>query len=350
MTTAAKPGAASPGTRNLISDIAGLRVGCVHDDAVRTGVTVIVPDQRSVAAVAVAGGGPGTRETDALAADTLVDAVDAIVLSGGSVYGLGAADGVAAAIGAAGKGFRLRSAPGVPASPVVPAAILYDLANGGDKQWGESPPYREMGAAAFHAADAMFELGRSGAGYGAQAGTTRGGLGSASIVTADGIIVGALAAVNSFGSVRMPGTDAFWAWPYELVGEFGGARPPASFALDPDDWGAAKVNLAALAGRTATTIGCVAVDVALTPAEAQRVAKMALAGLARAIRPVFAPTDGDVVFCLAVGDPQADDKRFQRAQESPAARPLLLARLGELAAGCLARSIARGVWLAERQG
>jgi L-aminopeptidase/D-esterase-like protein len=324
---------ARPGRDNLITDISGVLVGSAHDSAALTGVTVIRPSRRAVAAVAVAGGGPGTRETDALGADTLVDAVDAVVLAGGSVYGLAAADGVCAVLGAAGQGFALRPGTGAPVSPVVPAAILYDLANGGNKSWGETPPYRDLGMTALKAAGASFALGRAGAGFGAQAGQDRGGLGSASVVADDGVSVGAVVAVNAFGAVKMPGTEAFWAWPYEQGGEFGGARPPAGYALDLDDWGAAKV--ASNAGRTNTTIGCIATNVSLTPPEAQRVAKMALAGFARAVRPVFAPTDGDVLFCLSTSEVEAGG-----------ARPLLLARLGELGAACVARAIARGVWAA----
>ncbi len=323
---------ARPGPFNLITDVGNLKVGSAHDSAVETGVTVIKPAARAVAAVAVAGGGPGTRETDALAADTLVDAIDAIVLTGGSVYGLAAADGVVAMLGAAGQGFQLRPTPGAPPSPVVPSAVLHDLANGGQKGWGTEPPYRALGIKALAAAGDRFELGRAGAGFGARAGEDRGGLGSASVVSSDGLKVGAVVAVNSFGAVRMPGTDAYWAWPYEQGGEFGGARPPAGYALDLDDWGAAKLNPAAMAGRANTTIGCVATNVALSPAEAQRVAKMALSGLSRAIRPVFAPFDGDVVFCLSTGEAERTDLR-----------PLMLARIGELAAGCLARAVARGV-------
>ncbi len=330
---------AAPGAQNLITDVAGIRVGSAHDERVRTGVTVIFPEEPAIAALAVAGGGPGTRESDALAADTLVESVDAVVLSGGSVYGLAAADGVAARLGARGRGFAMRKADGVPVSPVVPAAILYDLANGGDKSWGEAPPYRDLGAAALEACEGRFALGAAGAGYGAMAGAERGGLGSASIVTADGMSVGALAAVNCFGSTRMPGTDAFWAWPFEQGGEFGGARPPVDFALDADDWGGAKLNPAEMSGRANTTIACVATDVALSVGEAQRVAKMALSGLSRAIRPVFAPFDGDAVFALSTGRVQG---------EGP--RALLVARLGELAAGCLARAVARGVHEAGRQG
>jgi L-aminopeptidase/D-esterase-like protein len=329
---------ARPGPFNLITDVVGLKVGAAHDVAAGTGVTVIRPDQRAVAAVAVAGGGPGTRETDALGPDTLVDAVDAIVFSGGSVYGLAAADGVAAALGAAGQGFALFPNSEVPPSPIVPAAILYDLANAGNKKWGENPPYRVLGMAALKDAKERFALGRSGAGYGARAGLQPGGVGSASVVTHDGVIVGALAAVNSHGSVKMPGTDVFWAWPYEQNSEFGGVRPAAGQAFDLDDWGDAKSNpgvspLPPMAGRTNTTLACVATNVALNPAEAQRIARMAQAGIARAVRPAFAPFDGDVVFCLSTA-----------GIERPDNRPFVLARIGELAAACVARAIARGVY------
>jgi L-aminopeptidase/D-esterase-like protein len=327
--------AARPGAFNLITDVGGLTVGSAQDLEALTGVTVILPQGRCTAAVAVAGGGPGTRETDVLSPDNLVDTVDAIVLSGGSVYGLAAADAVAARLGATGRGFALRTDPGVPVSPIVPAAVLYDLANGGDKAWGEAPPYHRLGLAALDGCGETFELGKAGAGMGARAGAERGGLGSASIVTGDGYRVGAIAAVNAFGATRMPGAEAFWAWPYEQDREFGGGRPPANYALDLDDWGAAKASSGVSAGRTNTTLGCIAVNVSLTAGEARRVAKMAVSGLSRAIRPVFAPMDGDVVFALATG-----------AREIEGPRPLVIARLGELAAACLARSVARGVHLA----
>jgi L-aminopeptidase/D-esterase-like protein len=338
---------ARPGSQNLITDVPGLKVGMAHDVNAQTGVTVIRPDARAVAAVAVAGGGPGTRETDALGPDTLVDAIDALVFSGGSVYGLGAADGVAAALGAAGEGFALFPTSAVPPSPIVPSAILYDLANGGDKKWGESPPYRALGMAALRDAKTAFEIGRHGAGYGAKAGQHPGGVGSASIVTHDGIVVGALAAVNSHGSVTMPGTDVYWAWPYEQDGEFGGARPSGDYKLDPDDWGSAKSNPGVnpppqMAGRTNTTLCCVATNVALSVVEAQRVAKMALAGVARAVRPAFAPFDGDVVFALSTAQ-MATAQMATARLDLPQNRPFVLARIGELAASTLARAIARGV-------
>src|SRR5207237_3676538 len=191
--------------RNLITDVAGLKVGQSHDEATRTGVTVLLPDAlcgfRAVCACDVRGGAPGTRETDALASENLVEAVDAVVLSGGSVYGLAAADGVCAWLGARGRGFVVRPDLAIPPAPVVPGAILFDLANGGDKAWGEEPPYRALGRAAVAAAAADFALGSVGAGCGALAGALKGGVGSASVVTGDGIRVGAIVAVNAWGSV-----------------------------------------------------------------------------------------------------------------------------------------------------
>ncbi|MFP3945135.1 MAG: P1 family peptidase, partial [Alphaproteobacteria bacterium] len=215
---------ARPGPRNLLTDVQGMAVGQAHDDAARTGVTVILPDERAVAAVDVRGGAPGTRETDALDPDCLVEAVDAAVLAGGSVYGLDAASSVTAELGAGGRGYRLAGSNVV--APVVPAAILFDLANGGAKDWGAHPPYAELGRLALASAGRDFALGNEGAGRGACTGAYKGGLGSASFVTAHGFEIGALAAVNGFGSPVIPGTDRLWAWPYEQDGEFGGLGPP----------------------------------------------------------------------------------------------------------------------------
>lgn len=326
-----------PGPTNSLADVAGIAIGCAQDEAARTGVTVIVPEGGAIAGVDVRGGGPGTRETDALAPENLVEKIDALVLAGGSVYGLAAADGVAAAMGAEGKGFALIQQPGVPRSPVIPAAILYDLANGGDKAWGEAPPYNALGRRAYAARGGVSQLGNAGAGYGALAGALKGGQGAASIVTKDGYTVAALACVNCFGSTTLPNSRAFWAHPFELDGEFGGVRPAAdSQGFDLEDWGGAKLNPDA---RGNTTIACVATDAALNPAQARRVAQMASAGLARAIRPVFAPFDGDVVFALSTA-------------ARPLAEPssLALARLGALAADCLARAVARGVFAAAALG
>lgn len=318
-----RPGA---GPRNLLTDVPGLKIGQAEDMAVRTGVTVILPDERAVCAVDVRGGAPGTRETDALAPENLVDAVDAVVLSGGSVYGLAAADGVVGWLGARGRGYGL--IPGVPPSPVVPAAILFDMANGGDKAWGEDPPYRELGRRAVAAAGLEFALGTAGAGCGAMAGSLKGGVGSASAVTADGYTVGAIVAVNCWGSVVAPGGRTFWAGPYELGGEFGGLGPEGLRA-GPDEWGLAKRP----AETRNTTIACVATDAVMTPAQAKRFAVMAQDGLSRAIRPVHAPFDGDVVFALSTG---------RRPLETPAEQ--IIARLGALVADTLARAVARGVY------
>jgi len=327
---------ARPGPLNSICDVAGVSVGCAEDSVARTGVTVIVPENRAVCAVDVRGGGPGTRETDALQPENLVDAIDAVVLAGGSVYGLAAADGVVAAMGAEGRGFGLIDLPGVPRSPVVPAAILYDLANGGDKGWSNAPPYAALGQRAYAARAGQIALGNSGAGLGAQAGALKGGQGSASFVTSDGFTIGALACVNCWGSTTMPNGRAFWAWPFEIDGEFGGVRPDGSTHADIEDWGGAKLHPQP---RGNTTLACVAIDADLKPAEAKRVAQMASAGIARAIRPVFAPFDGDVVFALATG-----------AKPAPEPRALAIARFGSIAADCLARAIARGVYAAQSTG
>lgn len=326
---------AKPGKQNTITDVPGLKIGQAQDAEVKTGVTVIVADEPAIAAVSVAGGGPGTRETDVLAAGTLVEHVDAVCLSGGSAFGLAAADGVMAGLKAQGRGFGLLDIPGVPKTPIVPSAILYDLANGGDKDWGNVAPYAALGRRAFDGADTRMTIGRVGAGHGARAGQSPGGTGSASVVTNDGITMGAVAAVNCFGAVRMPGNKAFWAWPYEQEGEFGGGRPDVNDPFDIEDWGPAKMN--PQMGQN-TTIACVATDAIITPDEARRVASMALSGFSRAIRPVFSPYDGDVVFVLSTG---------QREIEGP--RIIALSRLGELAASTLARSIARGVFAAEQQ-
>ena len=327
----------APGPRNLITDVAGLLVGQAQDDAVLTGVTVIAPEGRAVAAVDVRGGGPGTRETDALSADCLVDEIDAIVLSGGSVYGLEAASGVTAWLGARGRGFALGSTPLV--APIVPSAILFDLSNGGAKEWGETPPYRRLGIEAMEALDTDVRLGNAGAGIGARAGALKGGTGSASVVTPGGFVVGALAASNPFGSCVMPGSARFWAAPFEKAGEMGDQDSLPGPAHLPDD-PYAETKIGASPGMN-TTIGVVATDAALTVAETRRLAMMAQDGYARAIRPIHTPFDGDVVFALATGS---------RPLPEDTARAGLVAMLGALAADTLARAVARGVYEAETLG
>ncbi|MDB5371817.1 MAG: L-aminopeptidase/D-esterase, partial [Belnapia sp.] len=286
------------GPRNLITDVEGILVGNAGDHALRSGTTVILPAKRCAATADIRGGAPGTLNIQALDPASFDNRVDAIVLSGGSMHGLDAAGAVVAALAASGRGVAFGGA----VVPVVPAAILFDLTNGGDKGWlaaDGASPYPALGRAALAAAGLEFALGNAGAGLGARAGSLKGGLGSASLVTADGLQVGALVAVNSFGSTVMPGTDRFWAWPFEMDDEFGGLGPP------PAGWrGVPEMPLppgSALNPMANTTLAVVAVNVALEAGALQRLAIMAQDGLARSIRPIHTPFDGDSVFALATG-------------------------------------------------
>jgi D-aminopeptidase len=316
------------GPRNLITDVAGLQVGQADDPGVRTGVTVILPDRPAVAACDVRGGGPASRETDVLRPENLVQEVDGIVLSGGSVYGLASADGIAAWMGAQNRGFTFRPIEGIPPSPILPTACLYDLANGGDKSWGVAPPYRDLGVTAVDTVSDDFKLGTAGAGYGANSGGIKGGLGSASVVSGDGMTVGALVAVNSLGSAIAPGSKQFWAAPWELDGEFGGLGTD-ELAAGPEQY------RRTMQPRANTTLACIATDVTLTRVELQRIAIMAHDGLGRALRPAHAPFDGDIVFALSTS---------KKGVESNGPRAVTVSRLGGLAADVLARAIARAVY------
>jgi L-aminopeptidase/D-esterase-like protein len=323
-----------PAPRNLITDVAGLTVGHATDEKVRSGVTALLCGAGWQAGVDVRGGGPGGREIDALAPENLVGRAHAIVLAGGSVFGLAAADGVTAALSARGAGLKLR--PDSLPIPIVPSAVLHDLGNGGEKNWGLMPPYRDLGLRAFDAAAGDFALGPVGAGRGAMAGSIKGGIGSASLDLGDGIIVGALVAVNCVGSPLMPDGKTYWAWALELDGEFGGGGAPRE-RMDlsdpaPDD--SRLLALGRLAAGANTTLGVVACNAALTTAECKRVAMMAQDGIARAVRPAHTPFDGDTVFALASGA-----VGFKSDQPHPA----YLGRLGSAAADCVARAIARAV-------
>jgi L-aminopeptidase/D-esterase-like protein len=324
-----------PGRRNLITDIAGLKVGHATDEHVRSGVTAVLCGSGWPAGVDVRGGGPGGRETDALSPENLVGRAHALVLSGGSVFGLAAADGVAAALSSRGIGLQL-SKEGT-AIPIVPAAVLHDLANGGDKSWGVSPPYRELGMSALAAADAEFALGSVGAGRGAMAGSLKGGIGSSSVDLGEGLIVGALVALNSVGSPMMPDGKTYWAWAFELGQEFGGGGPPKNI-MDLSDPAPDESRLAwelrRLQPGANTTLAVVACNSDLSTAECKRVAMMAQDGIARAVRPAHTPFDGDTIFAVASGELQLD-KDLLRAAE--------IGRIGSAAADCLARAIARAV-------
>ncbi|WP_297770835.1 P1 family peptidase [uncultured Roseovarius sp.] len=309
------------GARNLITDVAGLRVGNAQDMGLRSGVTVLVADSPFTAGVHIMGGAPGTRETDLLAPDRVVEQVDALVLSGGSAFGLDAASGVADGLREAGRGFDV----GGMRVPIVPGAILFDLLNGGEKDWSENP-YKALGRAALEASDGHFAIGSIGAGTGATTANLKGGLGSASVVLPDGTTVGALVAVNALGSATVGDGPEFWAAPFEVNGEFGGLGP-ASVYPDPL---AAPTKLAQHAN---TTIGIVATDAALSQAQCTRLATVAHDGFARALMPSHTLMDGDLVFAAATGERPAPDLAGQ-------------VMLGHAAACVMARAIARAVYAA----
>jgi len=323
-----------PGARNLITDVTGLLVGHAVDERAQTGATVLLCAAHWPAGVDVRGGGPGVRESEVLKPENLVGRAHAIVLSGGSVFGLAAADGVTSVLSTRGIGLHLR--PGSLAVPIVPCAVLHDLANGGDKDWGNTPPYRELGMLAAQAAGPDPQIGSVGAGRGAMAGLVKGGIGSASIDLGEGLIVGALAAVNAVGSAIMPDGKSYWAWPFELDREFGGAAPPGrSMDLSdpiPDESRLAQIGR--LQAGANTTLGVIACTADLTTAECKRIAMMAHDGIARAVRPAHTPFDGDTVFALASA---------AIGLESGPARPAALGRIGSAGADCLSRAIARAV-------
>ncbi|MCP3477377.1 P1 family peptidase [Bradyrhizobium sp. CCGUVB1N3] len=313
--------------KNLLTDIAGVRVGHAHDEKLASGATAIVFDQPAVAAIDVRGGGPGTREDALLDLANTVERVDAIALSGGSAFGLETGGGVQAWLAEQGRGFRVREA----LIPIVPGAILFDLLNGGDKAWGRFPPYRDLGYAAAASAGTDFAIGSVGAGLGATTANFKGGLGSASAVTSNGIKVAAIAAVNAVGSVTVGDGPWFWAAPFEVGGEFGGRGLPDTFT---DDMLKMRIKGGPAASpRENTTIGLVVTDATLTKAQAKRLAMIGQTGFARAIYPVHAPTDGDVLFAAATCEKPID--------------PIVgLTEVGMVAANVVARAIARGVYSA----
>ena len=308
---------------NLITDVPGLTVGHATDLTLASGVTAILFDDAATVSVAVLGGAPGGRDTNMLEPEMGIAGINAVVLSGGSAFGLDAAAGVQAALREAGRGFSLRGA----LVPLVSCAILFDLANGGDKGWGRFSPYGELGyAAAVAAAPGVFGLGSVGAGTGATTATVKGGLGSASAVTQTGHTVGAIVAVNAVGAPTIGDGQWFWAAPFEQGNEFGGLGWPAAMPA-----GALALRLKGGPG-TGTTIALVATDAALTKAQAKRLAIMANDGLARAILPAHAPMDGDTVFAASTG---------RRGLENP---DYDLTEIGHVAAIVLARAVARGVY------
>jgi len=310
--------------KNLITDIAGIRVGHAHDAGLASGVTAILFDKPAVASIDVRGGGPGIRDGVLLEPVNTVEQVDGFTLSGGSAFGLDSGGGAQAWLAEQGRGFAIGNAT----IPIVPGGVVFDMLNGGDKAWGRFSPYRELGYAAAAAASDDFALGSVGAGLGATTANYKGGLGSASAQTPGGIMVGAIAAVNAIGSVTIGDGPWFWSAPYEVGDEFGGFGMPQHFT---PEMLAVKLKGAAAATAENTTLVTIVTDAALTKTQVKRLAMMAQTGFARAIYPVHAPLDGDVVFAAATGVKPVD--------------PLAgLTELGAIAANTVARAIARGVF------
>ena len=320
---------ATTGPLNLITDVPGVLVGQAEDVAGITGTTVVLCDRPAVAAVDVRGGAPGTRETESLDPAALVDRVDAIVLSGGSAFGLDAASGVMDGLAAMGRGFQVRDIR----VPIVPAAILFDLGFPGRQPWKGEPPYRRLGREALAVAGKEFALGNAGAGFGAKAGRLKGGIGSASLRLGEGRTVGAVVAVNSWGSAVRPDCGRFWAAELALPGEIPEQPTLPATSLDPEDFSACAGPVA----RANTTIAVLATDLPLGKSGCRRLAIMAQDGLAQAIRPAHTPFDGDTVFALSTGAGEAIG-------------PERLTRLGAAAASCLARAIMRALVAAEPRG
>jgi len=305
--------------------LSGYKIGQAHDARVKTGVTVILPDAPATASVDVRGGGPGTREISVLQDGGLIDQVHAIVLSGGSVYGLAAADATAAWLGSQRIGYDT-GRDGVPVSPIVPSAILFDNANGGEKDWGLEPPFRTLALQACKSARRKAEEGAVGAGHGATAGLYPGGLGIAA-ESVDGLSVQAVIAANPIGSPYLPGTSCPHAWIYERGGEFGNRKPPADYArIEPTD---TKLSFLKSAGQS-TVIGAILTDAALSQKQLKRLAIMAQDGITMAVQPAHTPLDGDTIFALSIG-------------EKPCTSPVQLAELGAAAARAVARALTRGV-------
>ena len=311
---------------NLITDVPGISVGHADDASRATGVTTILIQGPNVTSVTIRGGAPGSRDTALLDPEMTAQGIDAVLLSGGSAFGLDAAGGAMAVLRERGVGFRV----GASVIPLVSQAIIFDLHNGGDKAWGMQPPYWSLGRRAAEAAGCgPFLLGTIGGGFGATTATYKGGLGSASHVTPAGFTVGAIVVVNAVGTATIGDGPHFWAGAVEQDREFGGLGLPGHLS-------AADLRLRMKGGGPppSTTIALVATDAMLTKAQAKRLAIMADDGLARAVRPAHAPMDGDTVFAAAT----------QRRPLPPGLEGAALTEIGMAASDCLARAIARGVY------
>lgn len=308
--------------------IQGFQIGHAHNKTLKSGVTVIVPDQPAIAAVHVMGGAPGTRETDLLSPEQLVQTIDAIVLAGGSAFGLDAASGTQAWLREQDRGYPVSTTR----VPIVPSAICFDLNNGGDKNWGRYAPYRELGYSATNQLSTSPTEGSVGAGFGATTAGANGGFGLAEQKLGERVIVSAAVVCNAVGSVYVGDTKHFWASPFEQNNEFGGIGLPHPM---PDNAHVIKTK-----GPTNpmenTTLAVVMTNAVLTQAECKRVATNAHDGFARAIYPVHTPSDGDLVFVLSSNDIELESTGVEAIH------------IGTSAANTVARAIAKGIYLANQ--
>ena len=320
------------GKNNLITDVKGVLVGNSENQKLKSGVTVFSCEKPFKASVTILGGAPGTKDTDLLETDKLVEYINALVLSGGSVYGLDAPSGVVDVLREEGKGYKAREDLFV---PIVPGAIIFDLVNGGKKNWKKNP-YYNLGKKAYLNKGNKFKLGSFGAGTGATSSTLKGGLGSSSFVLNNGSSIGALVAVNPFGSVVMPGSNYFWAAPYEVNNEFGGKGLKIVgdyLQLEKQFNFKRSLNVRSLKN---STIAIVATDYDLTKSQLKRISVAAHDGFSRSIVPVHTPFDGDLIFSVSTGE----NKNKANDNEE--------AIIGHLAGVCVSRAIARGVYEAKK--
>ena len=318
------------GINNLITDVGNLKIGHAIDSKIKTGTTVILPEFPVTTSVAIHGGAPGTSDVALLEPHQTIEKINALVLSGGSAFGLDSCAGVRQWLLERNIGFKVGSA----IVPVVPGAIVFDLINNGDKNWGAESPYKKLAYHACEIADKNFEIGTHGAGFGATTANLKGGLGSASTELSNGAIIGAIVVVNSIGSTTLPNAKHFWASPFEIDNEFGGLGCPIEPNQNYSDIRLKTANPDAISN---TTIAVIATNIKMSKSKCKQIAIMAHDGIARAIWPAHTPFDGDLIFCLSTGMKTLESSTNDFAE------------IGAVATSTLARAIARAVYSAKSE-
>ncbi|NKB98404.1 MAG: peptidase T4 [Pseudomonadales bacterium] len=307
--------------------IEGVRIGHAIDAEVVTGTSTCLFDEPATTAIHIAGGAPGTRDTELLSPEFTVGAADAIVLSGGSAFGLDAAGGAQAWLKEQNRGIELEPVR----IPIVPCAILFDMRNDGNKNWGRFSPSQNLGYQATETSSTEVRLGKQGAAYGASTASTPGGFGAAHIKI-DDISVMAFAAVNAVGSPLIADTKHFWAAPFERNNEYGGRGFPNPWPADADT---PRTKAGQRVAGANTTLAIVVTDAVLTPSQAKRIAMASHDGFARALYPVHTSADGDLTFVASTGRKTVTDDQ--------------LIDIGIQAANVVSRAIARGVYVSMQE-